>query len=653
MKDLKLTPDEILAKIKAEEAEKSKGKLKIFLGAIAGVGKTYAMLEAAQQLKQENIDCVGGVIITHGRMETQALLTDLEIIPQLEVKYKDVTLNEPDIDAILKRKPKIVLIDELAHSNAPGVRHSKRYQDVEELLQANIDVYTTLNIQHIESLNDIIAQITGIKVQETVPDYIIENAHEIKLIDLPPDELIERLNQGKIYLADQTQNALKNFFRKGNLIALRELALRVVADKVDAQMLKYRISESIENIWPITEKIVVCIGPSPLSYKLVRATKRMAIVLKTNFTAVYVETPNSIKMSEVDRKRITRTLELAENLGGQTAVLSGHSVSNELINFAVSQNVTKIVIGKPARPRVLEILFGSAVDEIIRKSGDIDIYVITGSKDSDNTQLIKSDFKNEINFNAYLKAIIIIACTTLLVKFLFHRLTQVNLVMLYQLAIVIIAVRYGKGASILSSVLSVAVFDFFFVPPYLSFVIADTQYLVTFFVMLIVGLTLSTLTSTVQNQAKLARKRELSTSVLYRMTCDLIIAHSLDSVIKASVKHISEVFDAKIAVILSQGNEQLIVIPDLDVSFDVNAKEFGVAQWVYINQQPAGLGTQTLAGAQALYMPLSTSLIKSGVIGILPKIKARLLDPSEMHLLETFINQMSLAIERANLTNKR
>ena len=645
MNEKKLTPDEILANIAKDE----RGSLKVFLGFCAGVGKTYAMLEEAQKLKNENVDVVGGIIVSHGRQETEDLIGSLELIPLLEIDYKGVTLKELNVDAILKRKPKIVLIDELAHTNCPGVRHTKRYQDIEEILQANINVYTTLNIQHIESLNDVIAQITGVKVHETVPDYILENADEIKIIDLPPDDLIDRLNQGKIYNLKNSQTAVKNFFRKGNLIGLRELALRTLANNVDTAMLKYRKLNAIDDIWAINEKILVCVGPSPLSHKLVRATKRLANNLKTDFTAVYVETLNSFKLSELDQKRVLRTLELAESLGGQSVVLSGKSVSTELINYAKEQNVTKIVIGKPARPRLMEILFGSAVDEIIRHSGDIDIYVITGSPKDIKTELKIEPLSYKFNINNYIKAIFILGLTTLIVKLLFHTLTQVNLVMLYQLAIVLIAVRYGKGASILSSILSVAVFDFFFVPPYLSFSVTDTQYIVTFLVMLVVGLTLSTLMSTIQKQSNLARSREISTRVLYKMTCDLITAQSPDDVVKVSVKHIAEVFGAKIAILLKSDNDSLYVVPGLNQSFEVNSKEFGVAQWVYLNQQKAGLGTQTLTGAKALYMPISTSLVKSGVIGIEPLNKDKLLDPSQIHLLETFVNQMALAIERAKI----
>jgi two-component system sensor histidine kinase KdpD len=371
-------PQELLNRLQEEEAEQARGKLKIFFGAAAGVGKTYEMLLAARKLKLDGVDVVAGYVVTHGRKETEALVEGLEMLPPKEVLYKGTTIEEFDLDAALRRKPTVMLVDELAHSNAEGMRHEKRWQDVEELLEAGISVYTAMNVQHLESANDVVAQITGIAVRETVPDSFFDKAYEVVLVDVTPDELIQRLNEGKVYIAEQSKFALNNFFRKGNLIALRELALRTTAERVDAQMRKYRNAEAIKEVWPVAERILVCIGPHPLSYRLVRAARRMAAGLHAHWFTVYVETPSHSNLSEKDRDRVTRTLQLAEQLGAQTATLSGPNVQEELLSYSRRQNVSKIIIGKPAKARWKEKVFGSIVDDLIRRSGNIDVYVISG-----------------------------------------------------------------------------------------------------------------------------------------------------------------------------------------------------------------------------------------------------------------------------------
>lgn len=653
MTEKRLKPEEILARLKEEEAQHGKGRLKIFLGMAAGVGKTYTMLEVGQQLQREGVDVVAGVIVTHGRKETEALLDGLEVIPLRDVEYRGTTIKEFDLDEVLLRKPAVVLVDELAHTNAPGSRHEKRWQDVEELLQAGIDVWTTLNVQHLESVNDLIAQITRVKVRETLPDSIFEKAYEVELVDLPPDDLIQRLEEGKVYVPENAKAALSNFFQKGNLIALRELALRATADRVDAQMLRYKQETHPHETWAVTDRILVCVGPSPLSAKLVRAAKRMAGRLNAEWYAVYVETPNSARLSERDRNRITRTLALAQRLGAQTDRITDSQASDGLVNYARRCNVTKIVIGKPMRPRWRELLFGSVVDDLIRRSGSIDVYVITGDKTPpEDTQ--REAIRTIIHYDHYAYTIAVVLVATLLSKWAFPHLATVNLAMIYQLAVVLIALRYGKGPSLLAAVLSVAAFDFFFIPPYLSFAVSDTQYLITFFVMFIIATSLSTLTSTVKLQAELARKREKQTSALYRMTREQATTMGVDNIVKTSVKHIADVFECKCAVLIT-ANEQdkLVIVQHDEPTFDVDAKELGVAQWVHLNKQPAGATTSTLSGAQALYMPLIGSAGALGVIGIKPATWDRLHNPDEMHLLETFVNQMALAAERAQLSERR
>jgi two-component system sensor histidine kinase KdpD len=503
-----------------------------------------------------------------------------------------------------------------------------------------------MNVQHVESANDIVAQITRVHVKETVPDSVLEQANEIELVDLTPDELIQRLKEGKVYVPEHSERALENFFRKGNLIALRELALRATAERVDDQMQKYREEEFIKEIWPARERLLVCVGPHPLSARLIRATKRMAKSLHAEWTAAYVETARTARFSQKDRDRIMRTLRLAERLGAETTILTGEQTSVELVSYARKLNITKIVIGKPAKPRWREILFGSVVDDLIRKSGNIDVYVITG--DTSNTEPLSKDMVPEtINYLHYIYAIATVGIAAAVAKFGFHKLAQENLMMFFLLAVVVTALKLGKGPSILCAVLCVAVYDFFFVPPYLSFAVSDTQYLITLGVMLIIGLTLSTLTTTIKKQAELSRKRERHTATLYAMTRELASARGRENVARISVRHICEVFGCQAAVVLADEKGEPVPVADIDKAYELDAKETGVAQWVFLNKQVAGVGTSTLPGAKALYLPLTGSKGIIGVIGILPSNRERMFDPDEMHLLETFVNQMALAVERA------
>lgn len=647
MDEIRQKPEQILARIKEEEVRQSKGKLKIFLGAAPGVGKTYTMLEAAQEILKEGIDVIGGVVVTHGRKDTEELLAGLEILPQRLIPYKTSQLSEFDIDKALLRRPAVILMDELAHTNAPGCRHEKRWQDVEELLQAGISVLTTVNIQHLESANDLVAQITGIKVAETVPDSIFEKADEVELVDLPPDDLIQRLREGKVYVPEYAKTALDHFFRKGNLIALRELALRVTADHVDKEMLKYRETSAIHDVWPVNDRILVCVGPGPLSARLVRAAKRMAVSLKADWIAVYIEITGQSPSAKV-HSRIVRTLHMAERLGAQTAQLSGGNAAEELVKFAQRRNVSKIIIGKPARPRWRELLFGSIVDELIRRSGNIDVYVITGDKkhiEKSDTTHVETHSKP----HAYFISLAIVGAATLISFLLFRHFSPINLAMIYQLAIVIVALTLGRGPSILAAITSVAAFDFFFIPPYFTFVVSDTQYLITFLVMLIVGITLSTLTSTVKQQAILARERERQTASLYAMTREQATAISTKHVLDISLKHIAEVCNGNIVAFLAE-NKHLVPVTSTLPTFVIDAKELGVAEWVFLNQQAAGATTSTLSGAKALYMPLLGTTGAIGVIGVMSNPPDRLSDPDEKHLFETFINQTALAVERAQLS---
>ena len=373
-------PDALLANVQADEARQARGKLKIFFGMAPGVGKTYAMLEAARKAGKEGTDVVVGYIEPHARGETQALVLGLDVLERRVIDYRGTKQFEFDLEAALRRKPQLILVDELAHTNAPGLTHAKRWQDVEDLLSAGIDVYTTLNVQHLESLNDVIAQITHVQVRETVPDQVFERADEIELVDLAPDDLIERLHEGKVYVADQARRAMEHFFQKGHLIALRELALRRTAERVDAQMVDYRQEHAIERTWPTADRLLVSVGPSPMSARLVRATRRMAATLRAPWMAVHVEIPADARMSAADRQRLADNMHLAEQLGGEIVTIAGESLADEIIAYARQRNATKIIVGKPRQSRWQDLLYGAYVYELARKCGDIDVYVISGDQ---------------------------------------------------------------------------------------------------------------------------------------------------------------------------------------------------------------------------------------------------------------------------------
>jgi two-component system sensor histidine kinase KdpD len=658
MNDRRPDPDALLSLVQEEEAQQTRGKLKIFFGATAGVGKTYAMLEAAHERRKEGVDVVVGWVDTHGRAETETLLEGLEILPRCAMAYRGTTLAEFDLDAALVRHPALLLVDELAHTNAVGSRHAKRWQDVEELLDAGIDVYTTVNVQHLESLNDVVAQITGVLVRETVPDSILDQADEVELIDLPPDDLLQRLREGKVYVPEQARRALEHFFSKGNLIALRELALRRTADRVDEQMQVYRRHHAIADTWPTTERLLVCVSPSPLSRRLVRAARRMAARLRAEWIAVYVETPAQLRLPEADRERVVNTLRLAEQLGAETVTLSGHSVSEELLTYARTRNVSKIVVGKPLRARWREIVFGSVVDELARNTDDIDVYVISGEHDDARPPSLRRPERTS-PWSAYGWALGVVMLCTVLAWLLFPALEKANLVMVYLLGVIAVAMCGGRFAAILASVLSVVAFDVFFVSAHLNLTMAHLEYLVTFAVMLLVALVISTLTVRLHQQAEAARHRERRTAALYALSRELASTPDTDGLLRAAARHLHEVFESKVSLLLPDATGRLLPwentaegpnhSPGSQVLFALDSKEHAVAQWVYEHRQMAGCGTATLPSAEALYVPLLGARGAVGVLGMRPASPRRLLAPEQLHLLETFASQTALGLERAAL----
>jgi two-component system sensor histidine kinase KdpD len=644
-------PDALLRKVQAEEARENRAKLKVFFGAAPGVGKTYAMLSEAQERRAEGIDVVVGVVETHGRSETAALTEGLEILPPKELAYSGQFLPEFDLDAALARRSGLILVDELAHTNVMGSRHAKRWQDVLELLDAGIDVYTTMNVQHLESLKDVVAQITGVTVRENVPDTVMERADEVELVDLSPEDLLVRLKEGKVYLPDQARHAREHFFRKGNLLALRELALRHTAENVDAQMRRYMESEGIRKTWAAGDRLLVCVGPDGLSERLIRGTRRMSGSLGAPWIALYVESPRHFKFSQEERNRVEENLRLAEKLGGETAVIEGGGKTDEdILAFAQDHNITKIVVGKPSRPKWVDFFAGSPVDDLIRHSGDIDVYVITGemAKQANSPSLrsrITSPFRN------YLLSVITVVLATVIAGLIFRRTELADIVMIYLLGILVVATRFGRGPSLLASLLSVAAFDFIFVPPYFTFVVSDFRHVGTFSVMLLVGVVIGNLTERIRAQARLARAREQRTQALFRLGQELARSAGSTALVASAIQNVATQFQSHAVVLLPESSGRLET-PAHHLAFPLNDQELGVAQWVFEHAEPAGLGTFTLPGARATYLPLKGSRGTLGVMGVLPDTAPQWVEPDQRQLLEAFANQTALALERSLLAEQ-
>jgi two-component system sensor histidine kinase KdpD len=645
-------PDELLDRAVTEEERRHQGKLKIFFGAAPGVGKTYAMLEAAQKRRLEGVDIVVGIVETHGRKETDALLKGLDILPHRIHSHRGRGIHEFDIDAALRRAPSLIIIDELAHTNAPESRHKKRWQDVRELLCAGISVYTTVNVQHLESLNDIVRQITGVIVRETLPDSFLNRADEIELIDLPPDDLLQRLKEGKVYIPEQAEKAMEHFFRKGNLIALRELALRRTAEQVDEQMINYRRDAGVRDIWPAAERILVCIGPNPRSIRLIRAARRMAAGLRAEWIAVHVEAPSHIKPSAEDLQTLAEHMRLAESLGAQTVTLTGPKASDEILTYARQRNVSKIIVGKPTHPRWKDKLLGSPLDEIVRGSGDIEIYVITGDSSEPPVKSSARSHPQLIKPREWIWSLGTVAISTALAVLTFPYFEQTDIVMIYLLGIVITSTQTGRLPALAATVLSVAAFDFFFVPPHFTFAVSDIRFLVTFGVMFIVAYIITRLTLKIREQAETSRKRERGTAALYALSRELVRERKKARIIEIAVQHIGEVFRSQIVILVPDEQGELGVSETGVGTFAIDQKELGVARWVFDNRQCAGLGTDTLPGAKALYLPMIASSGVAGVVGVLPVDAEKGFAPEDIHFLESFVNQTAMAIERIILAKE-
>ncbi|TES65693.1 DUF4118 domain-containing protein [Burkholderia cepacia] len=656
-------PDQLLDKLQRDEEKQRRGQLKIFFGASAGVGKTYAMLQAARQRLQEGVDVVVGIVETHGRSETAALLDGLDVLPLARIDYRGRTLAEFDLDGALARQPQLILVDELAHSNVQGARHMKRWQDVYELLDAGIDVYTTVNVQHLESLNDVVGAITGIRVWETVPDRVFDAADEVTLVDLPAEELLERMRDGKVYLAQQAERAVRNFFRKGNLIALRELALRRTADRVDAQMREYRADRSIQRIWQARERLLVCVGPGPEAPTLVRAAARLAASLKADWIAVYVETPRLQRLPDARRQRTLDALKLAAELGAETATLAGADAVAALIGYAKVRNVSKIVAGGSPKVGLVRRFARPFGEQLAERAGDVDLMLIRASA-SDEARAAPLDARARDWRDAfaqfgthrspprhYAYAAAICAAITVVASLVSERLDLTNLVMLYLLGVVFSAVRLGRGPGVLQSFLSVAAFDYFFVPPRMSFSVSDTQYLLTFFGMLLTSLVISHLTSTLTRQASVAQRRERRTGAIYAMARELGAALTTEQIVEIGSRHVGEVFRARVAFLLPDSADkvrQKIEEPDAAVTLTGADLDSDVGQWVYDQQKPAGRGTDTLPATVALYLPLKAPMRTRGVLAVASREPRELEVPEQQRMLDAFAAQIALALERVH-----
>ncbi|MDD1667422.1 MAG: DUF4118 domain-containing protein, partial [Methanomicrobiales archaeon] len=555
-----------------------------------------------------------------------------------------------DLDAVLAASPRLVLVDELAHTNVPGSRHPKRYQDVEEILDAGIDVYTTLNIQHLESLNDIVAQVTGVAVRETIPDLVIDEATEIEVVDLPPPELLQRLREGKVYIPELAASAIERFFKEGNLHALRELTLRRAAERIDEQMLAYMQTHAIPGPWAAAEHILVCVGPSPLSERLVRITRRQADRMNARWTALYVETPSHHRLLARSKEQVWRSLQLAARLGGETATVFGLNVAYTAIDYARKHNITRILIGKTLRPRWQEFLFGSVVDQLIHHSGNIDVYVISSSEGTPEPPVEMEPLLPVTPPRSYLESIGLVVLMTLIGLLIRPFISPTNLIMLYLLAVVIAAYRWGLRPAMLTAVLGTLAFDFFFVLPTFSFRVSDTEYLMTFAGLLTVGIVVSLLVARVRDHALAAESRDQETTTLLALAQDLATAVDIDAIVLAVSRHIEEIFQWRSVFFLPEGESLVMHTASLGLVLD--ADEVAVATWTFRHGAVAGYDTETLPGSRLRYIPIQSSRGVLGVMGVKPADPAGVISPEQARILLAFANQTALALERVNLAGK-
>jgi two-component system sensor histidine kinase KdpD len=641
-------PDQLLERVTQEAERERRAKLRIFFGFAPGVGKTYRMLQVARDLVRQKVDVVVGAVETHGRYDTGGLLLGLELLPRRKVEYRGRELEEFDLDAALARRPRVLILDELAHTNAPGVRHTKRWQDAMELLDAGIDVYTTLNVQHVESLNDVVAQITHVQVRETVPDSVLDRADAVELIDISPEELLARLREGKVYLPDQALRASQHFFKRGNLLALRELALRRTAERVESDVLEYRELEGVQETWPSSERVLVCIGSSPGSGRLLRAARRVAAGLRAPWVAAYVETLGVTAQSEADAKRLDDHLRLAETLGATVVRLTGSNVASAILDYARKNNVTRLIIGKPTRSRLADRVRGSLLDQIVAGSGDIDVHVISGDVDDAARD---SAPREPSPASAYVWAALVIAATTGVAAAIRAAYPVPDIEMLYLVAIVLTALRFGRGPSLLAAALAVAAYDFFFVPPFLTFAVSDWHYLLTFAMMFGVGYAISSLTLRIRRQEQHAVAREERTRALFELGRELADATHLEQSAAVVARHAAQGFDSAAAVLVRTRTGELAPLAAFPPDATTEPADLGVAKWVLEHGRVAGFGTDTLPGAKSMCLPLQTTGDPVGVLALTPR-RAHRFDAEQRIRLDALATQAAFALERATLARE-
>jgi two-component system, OmpR family, sensor histidine kinase KdpD len=623
----------------------TRGRLKVFLGAAPGVGKTFEMLSAARARYQEGVDVVVGVVETHGRRETEALLDGMEIVPRRPVDYRGRTLAELDLDALLARRPQLALVDELAHTNVPGSRHPKRYMDVEELIAAGIDVYTTLNVQHVESLNDVIAQITRIRVRETVPDSIIDKADDIELIDLTPEDLIQRLRDGKVYVPHQAERAIRHYFSPGNLTALRELALRRTAQRVDEQMVRYMQAHAIPGPWAAGERILACVGSDATGTDVVRQAKRMADSLKAPWTAVHVETGRDLNLGEAERDRIAEAMRLAERLGAETVTLPGQDVADTIAEYARANNVTHIIIVQPPRAWWRELFYGSLAQQLIRKSGGAGVHVLGRNREASRPRAFAVPTSEA---RAYLGSLVFVAVSLGGALLLHQRLGVASVAMTFLTAVLVSAVVYGLWPALLASFASVLAYNFFFLPPLYTFTIADPENVAALFFFGVTAVIASNLTARVRAQAIVARQRARTTEELYQFSRKLAGAANLDDLLWATVHQIALMLKVRVVILLPEDGRVAVRagFPPEDMLDDA---DLAAAKWCWERNRTAGRGSDTLPGAKRLFMPMNTGRGAVGVVGIDSDDPGPILTPDQHRLLDALADQAALAIERVNL----
>jgi two-component system sensor histidine kinase KdpD len=658
--DQRPSPDALLR----EAAGENRGRLKIFMGAAPGVGKTYEMLTAAASLRAAGIDVVAALIETHGRRETEALLTGLDVIPRRIVEHRGQTLTEMDLDAVLLRHPQVALVDELAHTNAPGSRHAKRWQDVEELLDAGIDVYTTLNVQHVESLNDVVAQITSVRIRETVPDSILDAAHQIELIDLTPDDLIQRLHDGKVYIPAQAERALKNYFKPGNLTALRELALRRTADRVEDQVAQHMKANAISGPWPTNERVLVCLSDHPGARQLVRYARRAADRLHGRWIALYLEGQRHLALNEEQKDRVAEALRLAEQLGGEAVSLpiegAGKSIAAEIIDYARTANVTHIIVGKSRRTKWFEFWHGSVVDALVRNASGISVHVVAEEaleRQTNPAATMRGQTENPATapFRSldYAISALIVAIATGLAAALSALVELPNISLVYLTAVLISAVSYGLWPSLFASLLSALAYNFFFMPPLYTFTIADPANVLSLVFFFAVATLVSNLTGRAREQAVTLRQQARTTNDLYSFSRKLAASAALGDLLQAAVDQIARMLDVSAVVLmpaLAGGKTELKIEAANPAAQSLDGRELAAAHWTLNNGKPSGRDTDTLPGGKFLFIPIKTAREVTAVLGVTSSTgDTSLLSPRQRRLLNALIDQTAVAIERVQL----